>query len=216
VSEKALVLLSGGIDSVAALHWALVHRSEVRAVTYDYGQPARDAERSASMAVCARRDIPWEGFVIAEAVRGLTALGRPEPGKDGQVSRANLPARNIVLLSCAAAHAARLWPGDHVDLIIGCNADDGMFFPDCQGACIDAMSEALRESLLGVCYLSVCAPWRSMTKAQVLQWCEESPTALRDALGSVSCYGGDNCGQCDACRERAIVLRVRGHEDNAE
>ncbi len=143
--DHALVLLSG-LDSAAALHWAREKFQAVAAISFWYGQPHGSAEVAASQAIAARRAVPWEGLHIAEAVRGLMAIGPPIPGLEGGISRANLPARNSILLSVAAAHAARLWPGASAALVIGANTDDACGFPDCRPIFLEAASTALRLS----------------------------------------------------------------------
>ena len=212
---RALVLLSGGMDSVAALHWALWREcyNEVRALFVGYGQPAHDAEFLAAHRETDDANVRLTVLDIGEAVRGILPIAGPVQGCDGGgVSRANLPARNAILLSIAAAEAARLWPGGDAALVIGCTRDDGARFPDCQGAALDAATKALRESLRGIMRIHVTAPWRSYTKALILLWCElQPPSVLRSVLRSSSCYLGTACGTCDACVERRNALIARSY-----
>jgi 7-cyano-7-deazaguanine synthase len=103
-----VILLSGGLDSTAALHWAREQPgARVSAVSFSYGQPNHDAELYAAQTVARRRSVPHTCLHLGEAVRGLSPLLPPPPGREGGVSRANLPGRNLIFLSCAAAHAAR-------------------------------------------------------------------------------------------------------------
>jgi 7-cyano-7-deazaguanine synthase len=211
-----LVLLSGGLDSVAALHWSLATHVHTSAVCFDYGQPARDAEVSAAQKICGRRNVLLSVFVLAEAVRGLASVSAPKSGTEDGVSLANLPARNVILVSCAAAHACRAMPGQVVELVLGCNLEDSARFPDCRWSAIQAMSAVVAQSIGGplTCKaLSVVAPWHAYSKARVLRFCKKTPAALEDAQESTSCYTGSACGECDACRERAAAFMWQGVKD---
>lgn len=215
--SRALVLLSGGLDSTAALHHTLEKTNlvDVRAVGFDYGQPHR-TELQAAHALCARRRVPFTVLPIA-----LPAREPPAPGVDNSgVSRANVPTRNLLFLSLAAAYAMQLWPGrNDVALIIGCNEDDAKVFPDCRLEFLLAVMDTLELALKDVGHVRIGAPWISHTKAGVVAWCKDRPDALHDILASVSCYHATEdrlaCGTCDACtlRESALAahdLRVGG------
>lgn len=212
----SLVLLSGGLDSVAALHHERsVSERVVEAVSFDYGQPNRDAEMSAAQRIAERRGVRWHGIQIGEAVRGLKALVPPPRGVDNGVSRANLPGRNAIMLSIAAALGARLFGGE-VRLVVGANADDAETFPDCRAAFFDAAEEALGKALAGVAFLHIAAPWVGMRKRDIVGWCrahgEDAVTDIRD---SMSCYRGTRCGDCDPCAFRAEAFAANGLVDGA-
>lgn len=218
--RHALVLLSGGFDSVAALHWAAENYDEMRAVSFDYGQVNRDAELYAAQWVAERRHIQWDRLVLADAVKGLGSLRSPTPGLDAHgVSRANLAARNPLLLSVAAGHAHRLFPPDYagrlarIDLIIGATLDDAVF-PDCREEFFESFTQVLALGCAGVADLQVRAPWVQKRKKEVLLWCQVRPQALEDVrLFSVSCYAGTRCGTCDPCALRARAFAECNIED---
>lgn len=210
-----LVLLSGGMDSVAALHWS-IQGGLVRAVFFDYGQPQRDAEVVAAGVAAREVNVPMETIVIAEAVRGLGLLDPPARGSDAGISRANLPARNAILLSCAAARLASYWPGDGGAIVIGSNKDDAAVFPDCRGDFLYAFQVALSAALQGVCRVEVVAPWLTMSKVEIALWCRTNNSFTRDAVArSSSCYRGNACGECDACALRQTALASAGITDEA-
>jgi 7-cyano-7-deazaguanine synthase len=208
VNYACTVLLSGGLDSVAALHWAMARHKQIDALAFDYGQANRDGELAAAGKVARRRSVPLTVCMIGHAVRGDRTLRRPLVGVDGSgVSLANLAARNAVFLSCAARHAAGRYPGAKLKIVIGCNADDAVRFPDCRVEFIQAAASMLSAALVGVVEsVDVLAPWVSTRKAGIVRWAHGYPEAIEDIGDSMSCYGGDDCGVCDACTLRASAF----------
>lgn len=204
---KALVLLSGGLDSVVALHWCLERYEAVRALSFNYGQPNRDAELTAAGVIAKRRNIPHDVLAIADAVKGLGALAPPAPGVEALsgVSRANIPARNPIFISCAAAYGVGIgWGG--FAIVIGATSDDGPAFPDCRPAFIKAMGHVLECAFIGIAGVELVAPWLRQTKADVLRYAMNRRASLEDARDSVSCYLGTRCGACDPCVLRAAAF----------
>jgi 7-cyano-7-deazaguanine synthase len=211
---RAMVLLSGGLDSVAALHWASEVYDEVRAISFEYGQANRDAEYSAAQRVAGRRGVPWYGCHLGHAVRGDVSLKPATPGLvEPGISRANLPFRNAILLATAAAHADRTWPGQRVHLVIGATLDDARGFPDCRQDFTDPMGLALANAMPAM-QMRVIAPWQHFAKGCVLWWCTARPDALADVRDSVSCYAGTRCGTCDPCTLRAAAFAACGIADS--
>lgn len=207
----ALVLLSGGLDSVAALHWSRWNAYEVRALSFRYGQLNQNAELAAAGRIASKRGIKHETLVLADAVKGFTALVAPEPGiAESGVSRANLPARNTIFLSCAAAYGARIWRDF---AIVFSSTKDDAAFPDCRRAFVDAMNVAASAALDGVAKVRIATPWIDMTKADVLRWAMNSRSSLEDVRESVSCYRGTRCGECDPCRIRAAAFEKHHTKD---
>lgn len=215
--SNAIVLLSGGMDSVAALHWALENYDDVRALHFMYGQPLAtlDAERTYSHLVADKRGVPWADIHLGDAVRGFMATILPaKPGfQSPGVSNANLPARNAIMLPVAANHGARLWPGGSFDLVIGANKDDEAGFPDCRISFLESAALYLRTALEGVATVAIRAPWIEQHKSCVLWWCLRRPDALADVRDSTSCYSGTRCGACDACTLRASAFAACGETD---
>lgn len=214
--KRGMVLLSGGLDSVAALHWAMrsCKLANVAAVGFRYGQLNANAELDAACRIADRRKVPFEVVDLTNAFLGL--LPDPVPGlnltaKEGAgrlVSKANISARNAVLLSCATSRAAALWPGDEIDLVGGWNFDDKMGFPDCRPEFLAAMTAALSLSVSGIAKVSVVAPWQRWPKFQIVDWCKKNEEASDDIAESVSCYYGIECKKCDACKFRINAFRL--------
>lgn len=214
--RAALVLLSGGMDSVAALHWARTQQyGDLRAVGFAYGQPQRVAELTAAGLTCQRLGVPFSVLELGESVRGLSALSAPDPGRTTTgVSKANIPLRNLILISVAAAEAVRTWPERTIHLVGGWNQDDFAGFPDCREHFFDSAMCAVRAGLVGVSgWVSLQAPWKYRRKAEIATWAAGQPDALPDVQSSMSCYAGTRCGTCDACTLRASAFEAAGVPD---
>lgn len=216
--HAAIVILSGGFDSVSLLHYVMLRHKTVRAVSFDYGQPHRDQELQAAQSIAEKRLAPgsWERIRV-------TDLGklRVEPGHSASgVANAVVPGRNLLFLDYAANRAARTWPSAIATVFYGANADDGEGFADCRPEFVSKAHDCLRASFDGLLDLRVDAPWVRLgyTKARIAKWLVEQeklgrPGALEDARASVSCYLGTRCGVCDACARRAQAFTVAGIAD---
>ncbi len=203
MNSTTVLLLSGGLDSVAALH----HTRPDRAVGFSYGQPHRDAELTAAGIIAARRGVPFDVILLPDLRRLDPTAGRDAAG----VSLAFVPGRNALFLTRAAAAYAK--PGEQLHLVMGANADDYGAFPDCRGMFFAAAQAMLRAALVGVCDVWISTPWLASTKVEIVRWCASQPDALADVRDSVSCYRGSRCGACDACSLRAAAFKACGIED---
>jgi 7-cyano-7-deazaguanine synthase len=183
----AIVLASGGLDSTAALIWAISEFTQVVALTLRYGQNA--AETSALRSVCAELRAP-----LIER-----SFGAVLPPIEGNWL---IPGRNLIMLSLGAAEGGRLWPGLPFALVTGWSALDGDY-PDCSEAfrrlAADACSAAIGASV------DIRAPWIGTRKDEIVSWATER--GYRQLLErSVSCYHGTGCLTCKACKERAQAI----------
>lgn len=203
MNSTTVLLLSGGLDSVAALH----HTRPDRAVGFSYGQPHRDAELTAAGIIAARRGVPFEVLLLPDLRRLNPAAGRDSAG----VSLAFVPGRNALFLTRATAAYAQ--PRGALRLVMGANADDFAAFPDCRGAFFAAAQTMLRAALVGVCDVWISTPWLASTKTEIVHWCAGQPDALQDIRDSVSCYRGTRCGACDPCALRARAFAANDIED---
>ncbi len=213
-SSKAVVLLSGGLDSYTAGALAREAGFDIYALTVKYGQ--RHAHEilasrkvAESLGVRAHREI---GVDLA-TLGGSALLGEGEVPKGGPVPDAipstYVPARNTVMLSVALAWAEVLGA---YDIFIGVNALDYSGYPDCRPEFIESFERtATLATKAGVegRQFRVQAPLISMTKAQIIR----RGVALGLDYGLThSCYDplpqGAPCGRCDSC-----VLRARGFDE---
>jgi len=206
-AKSAVVLLSGGLDSMVCAALARDAGFRVLALTIDYHQRHRveldAANRIAAM--LADRHIVLPIDLSAFGGSALTAdIAVPKSGVGEGIPVTYVPARNTVFLSLALAWAEAAGASD---LFVGVNALDFSGYPDCRPEFIAAFQDlANRATKAGVEgeRITVHAPLLHMTKADIAR---EAARLGLDAGISHSCYdpaaGGGACGECDACRLRA-------------
>jgi 7-cyano-7-deazaguanine synthase len=208
--RKAVVLLSGGLDSMVTAGIAREAGFRLLALTLDYGQRHRiELQAAADIArhVGAERHVVLPLDLAQFGGSALTGdIDVPKGGLGNGIPVTYVPARNTIFLSLclgwAEAEGAR-------DLFIGVNALDYSGYPDCRGEFIHAFEGlanlATKAGVEGERF-TVHAPLLAMTKADIAR---EAERLGMDGAMSHSCYdpapGGLHCGLCDACR-----LRVRG------
>lgn len=217
--KKAIVLLSGGLDSATTLYYAKSKGYEVRALIFDYGQRHRKEILSAC-AVARVAKVQFEVVKIAMPWKGSALLDRgmhvPDKGvKKGKIPTTYVPARNIIFLSFAASFAEA---AGAVVIFIGANAVDYSGYPDCRPDFFNAFSVALKKGMkAGVegHAIGIETPLLHLTKAEIIR--------LGIDLGvpygkTWSCYNGVKrpCGVCDSCRLRAKGFKEAGVVDPIE
>jgi len=212
---NAVVLLSGGFDSVAALYWAKQNKaySSVLACMFDYGQPNRDQELSIAGTIALELGVERICLVVADSLprgAGILRSVEDDDGREDGVSPAFVPGRNLVFLTCAAAHAAVRFKNGPIALVIGANGTDARRFPDCHVGAFAKLAEALRHGVGRE--IVIASPWIDRTKEQVLSSLDDTGRAL--VARSWSCYRGKGpCGRCSACVLRAAAFQACGMAD---
>jgi len=221
VSERAVLLLSGGLDSYTAGAMAARDGYELFALTVRYGQVhAReiDAARRVAQALGARRHIELDVDLAAFGGSALVGQGSIPKDRDledrAEIPSTYVPARNTVFLSLALAWAETV--GAHA-IVIGVNALDYSGYPDCRPEYLEAFERlaalATRAGVEGT-PMRVLAPLLRLTKAQIIQ--EGLALGLDYGL-THSCYDpspdGRPCGRCDSCRLRARGFQEAGASD---
>lgn len=215
---RAVVLLSGGLDSATLLAIARDLGLECHALSFDYGQRHRvelEAARRVAKQLAAadhrvvRLDIGWMG------ASALTDSSIPVPRTPSEgIPVTYVPARNTIFLSIALGWAEVLKARD---IFIGVNALDYSGYPDCRPEFIQAFQNladlATREGVEGRGF-RIHAPLVSMTKAEIIM----TGSRLGVDYGlTLSCYdpdaAGAACGTCDSCRLRAQAFAAIGIPD---
>ncbi len=211
--KKAVILLSGGLDSTTVLAIAQQSGYEAYALSFRYGQrhsvELESAERVAT-ALGAKQHIIADIDLRSFGGSALTAdidvpKDRPTEEMDEGIPITYVPARNTIFLSFALAWAEVL---ESSDIFIGVNALDYSGYPDCRPEYIAAYEQmanlATKAGLEGRQALEIHTPLIDLTKAQIIQKGYELGV---DYGITCSCYDpgqdGKPCGQCDSCQLRA-------------
>jgi 7-cyano-7-deazaguanine synthase len=214
--KKAVVLVSGGLDSATALVMAQDLGFECLALSVDYGQ-RHHSELDAARRVADAAGVPLKIVPLDLRAIGGSALTDdidvPESETSG-IPVTYVPARNTIMLSLALAYAEVLGAND---IFIGVNAVDYSGYPDCRPEFIAAYQEmarlATRASVEGI-PMTIHTPLIGLTKAEIIR----SGTELGiDYALTVSCYQADGegraCGVCDSCRIRREGFAAAGVPD---
>jgi 7-cyano-7-deazaguanine synthase len=216
--QKAICLLSGGLDSSTCLALARREGFACYALSFDYGQRHKfELEAAARIAAhCGvTRHLVLETGLDVFGGSALTAdIAVPKARSAGEMAHGipitYVPARNTIFLSFALAWAEVL---ESSDIFIGVNALDYSGYPDCRPEFIEAYQRmanlATKAGVEGRTRLRIHTPLLSLSKAQIVQLAQE----LHVPFGLThSCYDpgadGSPCGQCDAC-----LLRRKGFEE---
>ena len=218
MSEPAVVLVSGGLDSATVLAIANHEGYACHAMSFDYGQrhgvELDAAKRLAdSLGAVAHRVINVDLAAFGGSALTDFAHAVPESPTQG-IPITYVPARNTVFLALALAYAETL-AASH--LFIGVNAIDYSGYPDCRPAFIRAFEELARlATKMGVegGRIEVHTPLIDLTKAEIIRRGRELGV---DYAATVSCYQPDTegraCGRCDSCRIRRDGFAAAGIPD---
>jgi len=216
--QKAVVLLSGGLDSATTLAIAKNQGFQCYALTVDYGQRHRAELNAAKRVAKALQAYEHRIFPLDLTAFGGSALTdktinvplEPSIG----IPTTYVPARNTILLSLALAWAETL---SSQDIFIGANAVDYSGYPDCRPEYIAAyqgMANLATKAAVEGSKVSIHAPLISLSKAEIIR--QGSKLGVDFAL-TVSCYQANDdglaCGQCDSCRLRLAGFAEAGLPD---
>jgi 7-cyano-7-deazaguanine synthase len=217
-ASRAVVLLSGGLDSATLLAIAREQGFACYAMSFAYGQ-RHAVELQAAAAVAARlgviehRVVPIDLSAFGGSALTDASIAVPEQASEG-IPITYVPARNTVFLSLALAWSEVLGVRD---IFIGVNAVDYSGYPDCRPAFISAFehlaSVATRAGVEGDRF-RIHSPLIDLSKAQIIR---RGMTLGIDYAATVSCYqpdaSGAACGRCDSCRLRREGFAAAGVAD---
>lgn len=219
VKPRAVVLLSGGLDSATTLAVARDRGFECYCLSFDYGQRHR-AELDAavrvanSLGACEHRILKMGLGELGGSALTDNAIAVPTEGVQPGIPVTYVPARNTIMLSLALAWAEILGARD---IFVGVNAVDYSGYPDCRPeyiAAFEHMANLATKAGVEGNKLSIHAPLIALSKADII--------ALGTKLGvdyaqTISCYqadvAGHACGVCDSCRLRHEGFVAAGIED---
>ncbi len=218
---KAVILLSGGLDSSTVLYQAKADKFECYAISFDYQQRHRRELESAlqisrEVGVIAHQVVKFDLTLWGGSALTDNSLELPHDRDLADMSQdipiTYVPARNTIFLSFALAYAEAL---NASRIYLGVNALDYSGYPDCRGDYLDAMQEVFR---LGTKQgregkpIEIIAPLLHLKKTEIIE--------LGNKLGvpwqkTWSCYAGgeEACGVCDSCRLRLAAFQELGLND---
>ena len=216
--KKAVILLSGGLDSATVVAMAKDEGYSCYSMSFDYGQRHR-AELQAAERVARQLGVV-EHKVIGLNLNGIggsaltdSSIAVPESPTEG-IPATYVPARNTVFLALALGWAEVL---EAREIFIGVNAVDYSGYPDCRPEFVDAFERmanlATKAGVEGQGFI-IRAPLQQMSKSEIIH------AGMRlgvDYALTVSCYQADDdgraCGKCDSCRLRAAGFAAAGVPD---
>ncbi len=218
---RAVVLLSGGLDSTTTVAKALADGCEVTAISFRYGQ-RHTRELVSAENVCRHYgiahtiiDLNLSSFRSALTREDLDVPMDREGELDAEIPITYVPARNIIFLSIAAGLCESV---DADRIYIGANVVDYSGYPDCRPEFFRAFEEMISKGTKAGVEgnpIKVVTPILDMSKADIVRLGKELGAPLHL---SWSCYnGGDRaCGHCDSCRLRLKGFEEAGFRDEIE
>lgn len=212
--KKAVVLLSGGLDSAVTMYLARKEGYELHAVIFDYGQRHKRelgfakklARRCGAHLKSIKLRLPWKGSSLVDKTKALPAPRSAKDIRDLGIPSTYVPARNTIFLSIAASYAETIQASV---IFIGAHVEDSSGYPDCGREYLKAFDKVLRiGTKRGLDRkLRLEFPLIGKDKAGIIK--------LGNSLGvpfhyTWSCYKGARspCGRCDSC-----VLRAKGFKE---
>ena len=217
--KKAIVLLSGGLDSATVLALAREQQFDGHCLSIDYGQRHRAelvaADRVArALGAREHRIMKLDLAAIGGSALTDTSIAVPTSGITTGIPITYVPARNTIMLSLALAWAEVLGARD---IFFGANAVDYSGYPDCRPEYVRAfetMANLATKAGVEGAKLTIHTPIIALSKADIIR----RGTALNvDYALTVSCYQADSegraCGGCDSCRLRRAGFEAAGVPD---
>ncbi|MEN6355928.1 MAG: 7-cyano-7-deazaguanine synthase QueC [Armatimonadota bacterium] len=222
--KKAVVLISGGLDSATTAAIAKSEGYELYAMSFDYGQRHRreiDSARAVAKSLGAKDHLIISFDMRKIGGSALTAdidvpLDRKNDEMSAGIPVTYVPARNTIFLSFALSYAEAIGAQD---IFIGVNQIDYSGYPDCRAEFIEAFEKtanlATKAGVEGTSRFRIRTPLINMTKADTIRhglnlWVDYSLTW--------SCYSGGEhaCGRCDSCKLRLAGFAEVGAKDPVE
>jgi 7-cyano-7-deazaguanine synthase len=216
--KKAVVLLSGGLDSATALAIARSEGFQCYCLSLAYGQRhSAELQASASVAkflgAAEHRIISLDLTSFGGSALTDASIDVPTSPSDG-IPLTYVPARNTIMLSLSLAWAEVL---GSQDIFIGVNAVDYSGYPDCRAEFIEAferMANLATKAAVEGQRMHIHTPLIHLTKAEIIQ---QGMSLGVDYAKTVSCYQADQdgyaCGRCDSCRLRREGFTAAGESD---
>ncbi|ADZ91503.1 7-cyano-7-deazaguanine synthase QueC [Marinomonas mediterranea] len=213
MTNKAVVVYSGGMDSFTVLNKAIKDGKDVYALSFNYGQ-RHSKELIVAAKVCQDLNIPHK-VVNISAINELMAgssltdeIEIPEGHYAEESMKSTVvPNRNMVLLSMAIAYAVSL---EAPEVYYGAHSGDHHIYPDCRPAFVNAMNDV--SKIANYQSVEIVTPYLSNSKGDIL---EDGLTMGLNYANTWTCYNGREkaCGKCGACTERLEAFSEQNTTD---
>lgn len=211
---KCVVLVSGGMDSVAALYWTAREHEVVAGLSFHYGSKHNDREIPYAVAHCGDLGIRHETIRL-DFMNDLFASNLLQSGgsipeghyEEESMKQTVVPFRNGIMLSIAAGFAE----SQEADgLVIAAHSGDHAIYPDCRETFLEPMAQAISQGTYAD--IELIRPFVSMRKEDIA---EKGAELGVDFSRTWSCYkGGEiHCGKCGTCVERKEAFLLSGIPD---
>ena len=215
-NKKAVVILSGGMDSTLSSYIAKNSGYELIAVHFNYGQRTQNRELKAFRDICNdlkilekyEIDIPFFTQIGASALTDKN-IDVPTNGIEVGVPVTYVPFRNGIFLSIAAAVAEK---EEATAMYIGVVQEDSSGYPDCTDDFINDMKKAINQGTKEDTHINIITPLVHLSKAQIVQEAIKLKVPLEHTW---SCYKEESeaCGVCDSCRLRLNGFKIANQID---
>ena len=214
--RKAVVLLSGGIDSATTLYLARQKKLKSQALIFDYGQ-SHKKEITFAKRVARRARCPYKVIKLRLPGEGSSLLGRKKniplnrsfsAIKEG-IPSTYVPGRNLIFLSIATSFAESV---NARAIFIGAHTQDFSGYPDCRKAFFVKFKKVITAGTKDGKHISICAPLINKNKKEIIEIALKLGVPLEHTW---SCYKGGKapCGACDSCRFREKGFKELGIAD---
>lgn len=214
MKPKAVILLSGGLDSAVTLHMAAKRGFDCHCLLFDYGQrhkrelhsARRIARRLGAISHVVKLDLPWKGSSLTDRKIRLPKGRTVKDIKAGGVPSTYVPSRNTVFLSLASSLAEEIGAGS---IFIGAHYEDSSGYPDCRAGYLKAFNNAIKLGTRAGLEnkLSLEFPLIKKNKSEIIRAGANLGVPFELTW---SCYSGGErpCGECDSC-----ILRAKGFKE---
>ena len=221
MNDKAVIIVSGGIDSTTLLYMARAEGFDVRALTFLYGQ-RHVKEVECAERICRVLDVPHKAVDLS-SMKGLLAGSAltdssvdvpevPETAEHFDTLQATIvPNRNAIFLSVAIGYAVSLGAEN---VFFGAHFSDRGVYPDCRREFVEAFESAERLAT-GNQWLNIKAPFVDKDKSEIVKLGQELGVPFKETW---TCYKGGaiHCGACSSCSERKRAFSESGVVDPTE
>lgn len=200
-----VLMLSGGLDSTILFYDLLFHEERFQCAFIDYGQKNAVAEQKVAEELCRKSNIVLTSYFIPTLFQGVNStLLRGVSGQHTTKSD-EIPNRNATLACIVAAQCTK--PTE----ILFAAHKTGSGYADARTPFYSRLSKLLSWSTNGK--VTASAPFIRMTKKQIIKYAYRTLALTKEEINqSISCYEGNNCGKCPACKERKRALEDSPYE----